>query len=259
MPDAFPLPELAAVDERGQGVVLGVFGSWTPSLELALPIAERVRVALMRASDSRVPWQICGKDEHGRPRRGHEHLYVLPFSSAGGARIDRVLLWADKGLEDSTLAVVERLADRGGWVQLRGRERLRLELLGVGAPEVIAPTVPRGVLGPARIWRSATSFVPPRFTKVRGGRVIDTAQEQVLRLASEVLGLAPVGISALEREDGEWRGFRQRRVKDPRSPRRAAGGWVLRFSAPVRGPVVLGYGAHYGLGRFEAEPGDERR
>lgn len=262
MPDSFSIsppptrPLTLPREQLAGGAVLGLFGPWRPPITLALPIAERVRVALMRASGPSVPWQISGKDDHGQPRRGHDHLYLLPFSSgdAPGSEpcVDRVLLWATGGLEPATRAAVERLAAHGGWIQAGGRPRLRLELLALGSREALGQCTPTPVLGPARAWTSATSFVPPRFPKRRRGELLDEPGEQLAHLATAVLGHTPQTVRPAADHGERWAAFTQARIEQAQGPRRPAGAWVLRFAAPVSGPVVLGYGAHYGLGRFEA-------
>ena len=243
--------------DLGGGAILGLFGGWAPPSRLTLPIADRVRAALMRASRSAVPWQISGKDAGGRPRRGHDHLYVLPFSSVDardrGPRLDRVLLWAEGGLADATVAVIERLGKQGGWVGLRGRSRLRLELLGLGSRDVLARGEAARLLGPARRWRSATSFVAPRFPKRRRARELDAPREQLCRLAADVLGHPIEELASLRAPADDWGAFEQRRSKQPAAARRPASGWIVQFPEPVPGPIALGYGAHFGLGRFAAD------
>jgi CRISPR-associated protein Csb2 len=51
----------------------------------------------------------------------------------------------------------------------------------------------------------------------------------------------------------ELRHFVRRRARGGRPPHVDAGfGLRLQFAEPVRGPLLLGYAAHYGLGLFEA-------
>ncbi len=263
MPDTFTASTSTLARSLGEGVVLGLFGERRPALELALPLAERVRVALMRSAGASVPWQISGKDRHGRPRVGHDHLYVLPFCSDGrAAGFDRVLLWARFGLAPETLAVVDRLARRGGWVCVGRKPQLRLELLGRGELPALGAWVPRALVGPARVWDSATAFVLPRHPKRRGGAWRETPAEQIERSCVQLLGCAPRSVELLG--DGERRWSAAVRL---RSKAMAQGGglpafgWRLVFAEAVSGPLVLGQFAHFGLGRFEArdESGSEDR
>jgi CRISPR-associated protein Csb2 len=238
----------------GGGAILGLFGSWAPPLTVALPIADRVRAALMRASGPDVPWQISGKENDGRPCQGHRHLHILPFASSATAepvpRVDRILLWAAGGLEPATLAGLDALAACGARVQFRGCPPLRLEVLAAGSHSALCRGEAAHILGPARSWRSATSFVAPRFTKQRRGGEVDTVREQLMRLVADNHGDPLMGLSPMFSPE-HWRAFEQRRLKDPRAPRRSTSGWILHFERPVHGPIALGYGAHFGLGRFE--------
>lgn len=251
MPDAFITPAPHGANARiSRAVVLALFGPWRPPPGQTLAVAERVRVALMRASEGDVPGQISGKDREGRPRVGHEHLYILPYASAGsGAEaLDRVLLWARRGLEPGTRAVIEELTDHGGWIRVGRNPAVRLERLGGEAPGRL--------LGPARVWHSVTGFAPPRHMKRRGGQMLDTPEQQLARLCEVVLGRSPRVIEPCPGFAERCVGAIERRTKDRggRAGMRSSG-WTLRFDEAVAGPIALGYGAHFGLGQFEAEVG----
>jgi len=253
MPDLFqagPCP--TDVHLTGGGACLALFGSWRPDPSLTVPVAERIRAALMRASEGRVPWQISGKTRAGLPRQGHDHLYVIPVEREPGRGIDRVLLWTRHGLEADTLELLARLGERGGQLAMRGRPRLRVEVLAVGGrAQLDAPWTSR-VFGPARDWQSCSSFVSPRFAKRRRGALLDAPQTQLERLLKLVHRREAIEIEALAApRDGDWSRFEQRRCGTQPGPRRHASGWRLRFAQPLAGPLVLGYGAHYGLGCFE--------
>lgn len=261
MPDAFTFPAPVAADQQrhnlGAGAVLALFGPQRPPLTMAVPVAERVRAALMRACRAGVPWQVSGKGADDRPRVGHDHLYLLPFCHDRGAcaetPIDRVLVWARCGLQDDTRALLEGLAQCGGWLGLGRRPQLRLELLGLGDQSALGGLVPSKLVRPARVWRSATAFVPPRYCKESRADRRDCADQQLSRLAGDLLGQAPAGVEALVEREASWQAFAQRSSGGSgKVSRPGAGGWVLRFDRPVPGPVALGHHAHYGLGRFEA-------
>ena len=49
-----------------------------------------------------------------------------------------------------------------------------------------------------------------------------------------------------------WNGFAKLRRDGHGSFAGGAFGFRLSFSEPVSGPIVLGYGCHYGLGQFRA-------
>jgi CRISPR-associated protein Csb2 len=112
----------------------------------------------------------------------------------------------------------------------------------------------RRILGPpggATEWISATPFVPPRHLKVRGRNTLE-AQVQA-ELASRRLPAASE-VTMVDRRDPEVARFRHfvlARAPGPRPPSPLGVGLRLRFPEPIRGPLCLGYGSHFGLGRFE--------
>ncbi len=257
--------------QRGpQGAVFMLDSAVLPSVEQTLPIAERMRSALLRltGSDEPAPWQFSGKDEHGAPLTGHEHAYVLPIGRRhrmGRELIDRVLIWSPEGLEPQAWADLQRLASSGR--RLRGAadaHPLELILAGYGGAAQLEPLLrgdpphARGSwFGPSRSWVSATPFVPPRHTKIRRGQRIDTPAQQLHQLAEKVLGCSVLKVETIESEDNEtfgWNRFVRTRKKDRAQARGRHGyGFRVTFAKDLEGPIALGYGAHFGLGLFRAE------
>lgn len=234
MPDTFTTITTRAA-------LLGLRGPYLPPDTLALPLAERLRAAILRIAGPAASWQISGKDAQGRPRRDHAHLYLLPTSSRDDGRLDRTLVWADRGLLESTREILQQLG-QGSVVRFGQRPPLPIERLEFrGIPSLV---------GPAHTWISATPFVPPRFTKRRHGVIVDAPEDQLARLCQLVLGRAPREIQPVRTRD--WSRFVQRRMHDD-APPRACSGWRLDFDERIGGPIALGLGAHFGLGRFAAE------
>jgi CRISPR-associated protein Csb2 len=222
-----------------------------PPLHDAILIAERMRQGLMSQSrkisgDARPVFS--GHFDDGLVH-DHDHAFILPnadFNDDG--RIDAITVTAKMGFD---------VEDRRALKQTRrlfGRDDhfLDLILLGVGhATDFGGARRPHSaLLHQSTIWESVTPFVPTRHPKtVRGGDV-DDIPSQVRRGCAQ-LGLPePVSVESL---DGEWHRFRRRRRdgRGRRGPDRAYGVRLV-FSKPVRGPIVLGYGAHFGLGLFTA-------
>jgi CRISPR-associated protein Csb2 len=238
-----------------------------PSIDQTLVIAERMRSTVMALAKKRteaVPRQFSGKDHDDAPLTGHEHAYFLPLArhgSDGRKVIDRMLIWARDGFSPDAWACLQQLASSGR--RLRGQadeHPLELILAGYGDFDHLCKMLPvrperphdGSWLGPSRTWVSATPFVPPRFTKVRRGQVIDTPADQLRWLIHEVLGH---DVSKIEPDKAKgtfgWNRFVRVRKKD-RSRPAGRDGWGFRitFAEPVRGPIALGYGAHFGLGLF---------
>ena len=52
----------------------------------------------------------------------------------------------------------------------------------------------------------------------------------------------------LERKSLHFRRFREKRNLE--QPDRQGSFWRIRFAKPVKGPISLGFGCHFGLGLF---------
>lgn len=255
-----------------QGAVFLLESAVMPTVDQTLLIGERMRSSAMNITkqrSDRAPWQLSGKDQDDAPITGHQHAYFLPLghrNQVGREVIERVLIWAGAGLELDAWASLQRLGASGR--RLRGVAEghpLNLILAGYGDFDELQALLARDVtrpdkgswLGPAKTWVSATPFVPPRFTKVRGGKRIDGPEDQLRWLAGEVLGQQIETIEAYASEGGGafgWNRFVRVRRKDrKRSAAHGGMGFRITFAEPVHGPIVLGYGAHFGLGLFRPE------
>lgn len=233
-----------------------------PRITEAVAIGERMRHALMAHSrdDAGVShWVFSGRGTDGAPLTGHTHAFFLPEDVDGDGHIDSVVVWARGGFDtvaQRALRSVNKLWGSEG-------HDLWLTLIALGSAADYGMTRSKlepgasPSLGPARVWRSATPFVPPRHMKRRGGRWVELPADQ-LREALASLGLAPVRIDACERlqlkgRALDWYRFRRRRSSGAGSRGSdQAFGFVIEFAQPVPGPIAVGYGAHFGLGRFEA-------
>lgn len=84
---------------------------------------------------------------------------------------------------------------------------------------------------------------------------------RLLRLAGfpEPVAVEPVAGTRLGEREVPWREFL--RLRENGEGRRAADGrgygFRVEFPVEVKGPVAVGYGAHFGMGGFEAEPLNE--
>jgi len=181
--------------------------------------------------------------------RDHEHAFIMPsanFNDEG--RIDTITIVAKMGFDVEDVRALHQTR------RLFGREGhyLDLILLGVGSAGDFGGARPphSPLLHESAVWESVTPFVPTRHPKKVRGNDVDDIRSQVRR-GCALLGLPePVSVEPL---DGEWHKFRRRRRDG--SGRRGpdcAHGVRLIFSKMVRGPIAIGYGAHFGLGLFTA-------
>lgn len=232
-----------------------------PRFTEAVALGERMRQALLAHSRdaSDISHSIfLGRDEHGAPLTGARHAYFLPEDADHDGFIDHILVCARHGFDSRAVAALRSVTRLWG----RDGHELWLTLLALGQPTdrglTSSATARDGsaALGPARVWRSATPFVPARHAKRRRGEWIDLPDDQ-LRRELGFLDLAPTRISPLDSaRDGAapWYRFRRRRVLGGGGARGTdhGFGFEIEFATPVCGPIAVGYGAHFGLGRFEA-------
>jgi CRISPR-associated protein Csb2 len=158
-------------------------------------------------------------------------------------------------------------------VRISAAEAVQIDLLGIGQPEDFGGMdLSRGrcpLLAPSKIWVSRTPFIPTRHPKVTRAGVpkgdemglqIGSPEHELLRLLRlagfpEPVSVEPVAGTMLGGREVAWREFQCRRING--EGRRAADGrgygFRIEFAEAVRGPVAVGYGAHFGMGGFVDE------
>jgi CRISPR-associated protein Csb2 len=202
--------------------------------------------------------ELTGRDAAGEPlQQGHRHAHVLPLDLDGDARIDHLLVYAPMGLGDAAQQAVRSL--KRTWTK-GGVGELQVSVVGRGdldALRQLAQPLDQAIqrlLGSpqgSQIWTSATPFVPPRFVKPRGRNTIE-GQIQA-ELASRNLPPAE-RIELLPDKSIEIRDFvRVRRHGGTPPPQDVGYAIRIELAEPIQGPLTLGYGSHFGLGRFSAE------
>lgn len=173
---------------------------------------------------------------HG-PTPQHTHARYLPVDEDADGLIDHLTVHASGGLD----GVAMRL--------LAMSERLFVPGLGAHDLEPIAMGDRHdGILfGRSRFWESRTPWVAP-WHKDAPSRQISKelpfagmTKEAAASVAVEDLGVVREANYAIARPDGAPPPSQAR-------PRRLR----LTFAEAVEGPIVLGYGSHFGLGQFVA-------
>ena len=233
-----------------------------PPITRTLPQAELLHRALVgtlsSAAGNACP-VITGTDAAGAPLKGHRHGHLLPLDLDGDGHLDHIFIWAPMGLDATAQQVVRairRTYTKGG------AGDLHLAVVGSGSLTDLR-TMPdpsgarlRDVLGDTdgtAIWASLTPFVAPRHLKKQGKNSL--AGQVAAEAASRGLP-APVQVDWIPWQDDSARRFRhwvRRRRQGPQPAVDCGMALRLRFAEPVRGPLCLGYGSHFGLGLFVAE------
>ncbi len=279
----------SALDRRPSVVELALGGAVLPRLLAAAPLATLVRSAALgqyvAQGHAAHSFNLSGKAPDGLPlRTQHRHAHFVPESRRPDARVTHVTIWAPNGFtaeEVEALAAVrllnlrnlrlpaqesrdqrERQSDRHVVEDVRDALRardssvLRVVVSAMGCEDDFRRT--STLFGWSRHWRSRTPFVLFRHPK----RARESAAEQLARELSR-RGLPPVEASepvrgaALATPEGgdelltRWTEFDVRRNQE--RPTTPVTGFRLRFARPIAGPLVLGWGCHFGLGVFEPD------
>jgi CRISPR-associated protein Csb2 len=230
------------------------------SITKALSLGERLHAAL--CSRSNAAPVFSGKRDD-QPLDGHEHAFHLPECDHRGLLV-RVTVFARMGFDSAAVEALRSL--RETWS--RRSPGMKLLLLGLG-PATEFASVP--ALGESREWISLTPFVPVRHiqrsrtgkprVEAETGLVRGSPEHDLLRLLNENGFPAPAAIEPLDAlqlpgRRLRWANFqRERRSGDGAAIATRSGfGFRLSFDQPVRGPLALGYGAHFGLGLFLPAP-----
>ncbi|GAB6041930.1 type I-G CRISPR-associated protein Csb2 [Endothiovibrio diazotrophicus] len=238
-------------------------GKPRPRIEDAVRLGELARVALI----SRAKW-LFGEDQvpavisgHGLVRdQRHGHAFFLPEDSDGDGYIDHLLIHAPAGLCERSRQAISRLrrlfvangGKGGGADEAAALPKWEWRLLLEGMGESVEQA--SGYTGEGRVWRSVTPYLHPWHAKHGFG-----LREQLLREcdAREIPGLEQVerlpSVMVRERERTATHFHRFRSKRGVVQPDRRGNLVRLTFSEPVRGPLALGFGCHFGLGMFVPE------
>jgi hypothetical protein len=222
-------------------------GPVLPHVEKTLWIAERLRAALLRHVGDQPCAVLTGKDDEDGPLQGHRHAFFLPQANQRG-EIDHILVHARDGFDTPAVHALRSLRVLYGLTS----HPVHTTMIALGRAEALEhPQLP---LHARTHWESLTPFIPPRCPKERRGQLLDAHEDQLRRLCGLVLGVEPIAIHPFTPEEARERRLhayrRERRRGGPVPGRATSLGYRLEFAEPVRGPIALGYGAHFGLGQF---------
>lgn len=248
---ATPRPRRLSGRQRPTVARYAIRSSVLPKMADALIIAERVRVALMsqsrkRSGDAKPVFSGHGDDA----TETHGHAFILPSADGNHeGRIDHVTVTARMGFDDDDIHALQAVTRVFG----KGEHFLDLVLIGLGTAAdyggLAAPRSP--LLASSRVWETQTPFIPTRHPKLVRGEWVDDIPSQIRRACVQLDLPVPVDVTPIE---GEWfRYRRQRRDGGGRKGPDKAHGARIVFADPVRGPIALGFGAHFGLGTFVAK------
>ncbi len=212
--------------------------------------------------------------------QGHQHAHYLCESlpSEQEGRISHLTVFAPSGFNPQDVLALSRFNSTWG----HGGHDLQFVLLGMGQPEDFGgkndSSGESRLLAESNTWISRTPFVSPHHLRIRPGESKDPNKrqaamarelERILRkeferrdwLSEHLVLLENVELLSGRERCGTmlgghfttWLKFRRERQRGDGYRGDSGGyGFRLKFRRPVRGPIVLGYGCHFGLGQFAA-------
>jgi CRISPR-associated protein Csb2 len=234
-------------------------------------LADQVHTALVNLSNGSSIFTGC--DKQGRPLQGNKHAHVFceshgPLEKNIDGKITHIIIYAPIGFDSGDLRALQHLN-----LVWNGRSiRVRLLLQGIGQAEDFGGLdIDRGqspLLGESRVWLSRTPFLPTRYAKItragvpkldERGLQIGSPEHELRRLIGlagfpEPIALEPISCTWLGGREVPWRSYCRRRLSGGGKQAGIDGyGFRIEFSEAVRGPLALGYGAHFGMGVFVPE------
>jgi CRISPR-associated protein Csb2 len=251
-PVSTPRRQVAPKERRPTMAEFALGGTVLPLFVDAVRVAEQIRAAAL-SRHGEPSMTLSGKAADGSPLRGqHRHAHYIPDARGHAKRITHVIVWATDGFSHSEQQALSQISYL---VQEDNRPTLDVVLSGFGDPLDFAAEC--RLIGPVTRWRSRTPFVLPRHIK----RSSESAEQQLIRELAHRGYPAPMqvrplaGAALTDREGGpaaltRWLEFETRRRR--RRPTTAYGGFEIEFNEPQIGPIVVGFGSHFGLGQFEA-------
>lgn len=235
-----------------------LYGKPLPRIEDAVRIGEALRFAVMGRAKrllgpDALPKELSGHDLGDENRHGH--AFWLPDPGTTG-EIEHLLVHAPGGLGADAVRVLTAL-DR---IKRDEDEPLRLILEGLGSSTLFDAITP--LVRESAVWRSVTPYLHPWHLKkpqMRSPAATAEAILQQLRREWRARGTGLPELVAIHEMPSVQHGGRhlrpvhfhrfrcKRGLVQPDTLGRLL---ELRFEEPVRGPLCLGYGSHFGLGLF---------
>lgn len=201
-----------------------------------LHAVRRALMALSRDANGHVPRLFSGHESAGAPARpgGHEHVFLAADDSDEDGYLDRLIVAAPWACDLTTKGNRESRACFDRVVTTLTHVRAgRLGVFSLGPPCALADDDP--LVGPARVWRSRTLYLPTRHAG--RGKSPDAAVVRDIIVECERRGLPRPEVELLEVTVGPNGGGISGRVR-------------LCFAVVVEGPIMLGRDSHKGGGLF---------
>lgn len=241
-----------------EAVRWSVVSSVRPPVTAAVAMGHVLRRTAMRSFRDGSPGVLTGHTPDGDRLDGHRHAHWLSLDTDGDGLIETLVLWVPGGLDRE---VHDRLVL--GCRELAGHAHIadfRPVTLGHEVSGAVAEVVPE-LVGPSRVWATATPFAPRYRSGGGRRRGRDRWPAVVARQVTRELAardMPPPVAVRLEahgarsvpgrRHPLDYRRHRPDRQRLADAYRAAH--VRISFDDAVAGPIVLGALSHFGLGLF---------
>ncbi len=235
-----------------------VYGKPMPRIEDAVRVGEALRMAVMGCAkrilgEDRIPRELSGHDLGDGNRHGH--AFWLPDPNERG-EVAHLLVHVPNGLSTDAIRILTALKT----LRREEGDPLRVLIEGLGPATLFRELTP--LTGEATVWRSITPYLHPWHLKKHETRSPAALHQALLaQLRKEWHGRGeglPEIVAFREIPDCDFDGrrlkplhyHRFRRKRGLTQPDTLGRLIEVQFAAPVRGPIVLGFACHFGLGLF---------
>jgi CRISPR-associated protein Csb2 len=235
-----------------------LYGKPLPRIEDAVRVGEAIRAAVMGKArrllgEDAVPHELSGHDLG--PGNHHGHAFWLPEPNARG-EVAHFFVHTPDGLRAEAVRVLVALTT------IRLSEGISLRAMLQGMRQAALFDVLSPLMRTSAVWRSLTPYLHPWHLKKPELRSPDALHEALLaQLRKEWHARGkdlPEIVDFRELPDRDFDGrrlkplhyHRFRRKRGLVQPDKLGRLLEIRFAAPVRGPVALGFACHFGLGLF---------
>jgi CRISPR-associated protein Csb2 len=174
--------------------------------------------------------------------------------------VTELMVHCPQGFGPEERAALESLKEVWGY----GGYDVQLRLHGLGGPDDLM-SGKDNIFSSSSTWESVTPFIPTRHAKAtrtgvpkldENGLQIGSPEHDLIRLI-ELEGLSrPISVELLPNIDFggrkvRWGQFRrERRTGEGRKGEDVGLGYRVVFPEPVKGPLSVGFGCHFGMGLF---------
>ena len=236
-----------------------------PKIKDTLRVGDLARTACMsrygKKRDRDTSKTFSGKDDHKKPLEGHKHAFYLPTYETQNKEIDHITIFAKCEFNTEELEALFSLKRLYQYNLMS----MRLVFEGCGTIDNFTE-VP--IFRKESVWVSATPMVLSRHIKYRGKgsdkHMVDGPIEQITneikhrynssyKIKDIQIDETPTNIQNTDIKPFNFFRWRNHgRVGNDKTYKVR-----LEFEEPVRGPITLGYGSHFGLGMFVPEDNHE--